>query len=275
MLGNLSALLPFDKSIWPLLRRGVGAYTRKHIGKILVALLLMAVASAGISAIPLFLEAVIDKSQQTGPDAFNDALLIGLGFLVVFLIRGGANMGQEAIMSYVGNRIVADIQHEMYAHVMRADLAYFHDRAAGGIISNFINDTNKMRTVFANTITGIGRDGLTLIFLVGVMFYQDWVLACVMFVVFPLVVVPVDWLGRKMRRVARRTQEEMAEFTTVLGRKRARRPSRQGVLARGLRDQARRLGHPEDLPAQLQGDADPRRSTTRSSSSSPGSPCSA
>lgn len=214
LFGKLSKQIPVDQRTWPLIKRGVKTYTRRHIFKILIALVLMAVASAGLSGVPIFLKSIIDMAAEKA--AFADALAIGLVFLLVFLARGFANLGQEAIMSFVGNRIVADIQEEMYGHVLRADLVYFHDTATGRIISNFVNDTTKMRTVFSDTITGLGRDALSLAFLLAVMFWQDWLLAILIFGVFPLAVIPIAWLGNKMRRVSRRTQEEMAQFTTVL-----------------------------------------------------------
>ncbi len=214
LFGKLTQQLPVDQRTWPLIKRGVKTYTRRHVGKILIALVLMAIASAGLSGVPIFLKDIIDKAAQKA--AFSDALAVGLVFLLVFLARGFANLGQEAIMSYVGNRIVADIQEEMYGHVLRADLAYFHNTATGHLISNFVNDTTKMRTVFSDTITGLGRDALSLAFLLAVMFWQDWLLGILIFGVFPLAVIPIAWLGNKMRRVSRRTQQEMAQFTTVL-----------------------------------------------------------
>jgi subfamily B ATP-binding cassette protein MsbA len=104
----------------------------------------------------------------------------------------------------------------MYARLMRADLDHFHNTAAGQLIANFLSDAAKLRTVFSDTFTGIGRDSLAVVGLVGYMFWTDWVLACVGFFIFPLAVWPVAKLGRKMRKVSANTQAEMAQFTTLL-----------------------------------------------------------
>ena len=79
----------------------------------------------------------------------------------------------------------------MFARLMRADLGFFHNTPTGQLISAFTNDAAKMRSLFSNTITGIGRDIVTVIGLVAAMFWIDWILSCVTFFVFPLVAIPV------------------------------------------------------------------------------------
>ena len=119
------------------------------------------------------------------------------------------------MMAYVGHRSIADIQDSMFARLMRADLGFFHNTPTGQLISAFTNDAAKMRSLFSNTITGIGRDIVTVIGLVAAMFWIDWILSCVIFFVFPLVVVPVYGIGQRMRKVSANTQIEMAQFTTL------------------------------------------------------------
>ena len=73
-----------------------------------------------------------------------------------------------------------------------------------------------MRGTVAGVITAIGRDSLTLIFLVGVMFYQDWLLTLASFFAFPTAILPLVKIGKKMRRVSADTQEEIGQFTIIL-----------------------------------------------------------
>src|SRR5262249_10990113 len=80
----------------------------------------------------------------------------------------------------------------------------------------FTNDVNLLRNAASTTITGIGKDALTLVFLVAMMFYQDWLLALVTFIAFPLAFLPILRIGRRMRKVSFNTQVEMGLFTTLL-----------------------------------------------------------
>ena len=75
---------------------------------------------------------------------------------------------------------------------MRADLAFFHAHPSGILISRFTNDAMLLRNAAANVLAAIGRDAVTVVFLVGLMFYQDWVLALVSFFVFPLAIRPLS-----------------------------------------------------------------------------------
>ena len=82
-------------------------------------------------------------------------------------------------MNRVGQRVIADVQNALFTRLMRADLAYFHAHPSGTLISRFTSDAALLRSAAANVLGGIGKDALTVVFLVGVMFYQDWLLALV------------------------------------------------------------------------------------------------
>lgn len=143
-------------------------------------------------------------------------LPISIAVLVTFAIKGFANYAQSVIMHYVGQRIITDTQHRLYGHLTRMDLSFFHQTPTGSLISRFTVDINMMRAAVSNALTGIGKDFLTLIFLVGVMFIQDRYLAVIAFVVFPVAILPIVKLGQRIRKVTVSTQEEIGQFTTLL-----------------------------------------------------------
>jgi subfamily B ATP-binding cassette protein MsbA len=108
------------------------------------------------------------------------------------------------------------VQIALFARLMRADLAYFHAHPSGTLISRFTSDAALLRNAAANVLGGIGKDAVTVLFLVGVMFYQDWLLALVSFFVFPLAIRPIVAIGRRIRRVTANAQAEIGQFTTLL-----------------------------------------------------------
>ncbi len=73
-----------------------------------------------------------------------------------------------------------------------------------------------LRAAAANVLGAMGKDALTVVCLVGVMFYQDWLLALVSFFIFPLAIRPIVGIGRRMRRVSANTQAEIGQLTTLL-----------------------------------------------------------
>jgi len=148
----------------------------------------------------------------------NESLLwiISGAVFATFTIKGIANYGQSILMSYVGQRIITDTQHRLYAHLTCMELGFFHNMPTGNLISRFTIDINMMRVAVSNALTGFGKDFLSIIGLIGVMFWQDWKLAILAFIIFPIAVIPIVRLGKRMRKVTVNTQEEMGQFTTLL-----------------------------------------------------------
>ncbi len=206
--------LPLDRATWPLLRRLIAEHVRPQAGRLACALACMALAAAATAGVAWLMEPVLDEVFI----ARNAAMLpvVAISILVVFTVKGLATYGQAVLMSYIGQRIIADIQNRMFAHLMHADLAFFHATSTGKLISRFTNDVNMLRQVVSTALTGIGKDTLTVVFLVGVMFYQDWLLALIAAVVFPIAILPIIRIGRRMRKVSANTQTQMGQFTTLL-----------------------------------------------------------
>ncbi|MBV8170018.1 MAG: ATP-binding cassette domain-containing protein [Alphaproteobacteria bacterium] len=175
---------------------------------------MMALVAGATATLAKMMEPVLDLVFTNRDPAM--LRQVALVILLTFAIKGSAAFGEAVVMNGVGQRIVADLQARMFERLIHADLAYFNDSSTGALISHFTNDANLLRSAVSNTLTGIGKDTLTLAFLVAVMFYQDWVLAIVAFVAFPTAVLPILRIGRRMRKVSGTTQHELGRFTTLL-----------------------------------------------------------
>ena len=197
-----------------LLRRLLLGHVRPFAGRLALALLCMAVYAGANAAIAWLVQPALDDVFFSKNQSM--LALIPLGLVVAAVIKGAADYGQAVLMSSGGLRIIANLQQEMFAHLMRADLAFFHDSATGKLISRFTNDVNMLRAAVSNALVGMGKDFLSVVFLVALMFHQDWRLALAAFVAFPLSVIPVVRIGRKIRRVATSTQVEIGNLANVL-----------------------------------------------------------
>jgi ATP-binding cassette, subfamily B, bacterial MsbA len=199
---------------WPLLRRLVGSYLRPYRWRVVFALSMAALEAAATSGIALALEKLLDDilQPQNGQWLWPFA---GAVFLI-FLLRGMTAYLHAVTMNAVGQRVVATIQQGVFGHLMQADLAYIQGQATGQLISRLVSDVNQMRAAVVECVSGFIRQGLTLIMLVGVMFWQDWRLACIAFAILPGAAWFLSNLGRRLRRVATRTQEQIGVFASVL-----------------------------------------------------------
>ena len=198
-----------------LLARLIRGYIGKHWRKLTVAMIAMAVIAATTAAYAQIMQPLTDlvfvNRDATG------MIVVPLIFLSIAVIKALATYIQTYLMGVFGQRIIADVQNGLFAHIIRADIAFFHSTATGGLISNFLNDANLLREALNKALTGIAKDSLTLIFLVGVLFWTDWKLAFIATVIFPLAILPIRALGKKMRKASTQNQERTGAFSALLG----------------------------------------------------------
>jgi len=206
--------LRLDATTRVLVARLLGAYVRPHLGRIAAALVCMAVVALCTAGFTQLIKPIIDDIFV----AREAAMLwpIALIALAVFVAKGLAAYGQAVLMSFVGLRIVAELQYDLFRRLMGADLAFFHEHAPGKLIARFINDVNLLRGAVSNTFTGLGKDALTAAALAGVMVYEDWLLALIASFAFPAAILPIVRIGARMRRVSGSTQAQIGRLTTLL-----------------------------------------------------------
>ena len=203
-----------DASSTQLVKRLFKESIRPYLKWIILSLICMTGVAAATATSAWLMKPVINEVFV----AKNETLLfpISLAVILTFAIKGLSNYGQSVSISYVGQRIVTDTQHRLYEHLIEMELGFFHQSSTGSLLSRFTVDINMMRNAVSNALTGIGKDFLTLVFLVGVMFYQDWLLSLIAFFAFPIAIFPIVSLGKRIRAVTLDTQEEYGTFTTIL-----------------------------------------------------------
>ena len=189
-------------------------FMRPHILPVFLAFILMGLAAGSTALRAWLMQPVLDRIF-VGRDGSLLFLIAGAA-LVLALAKGAADYGVAVLMNRAGQRVIADVQKTLFARVIRADLAYLHAHPTGTLISRFTNDAALLRSAAANVTGAIGKDALTVVFLVGVMFYEDWILALASFLLFPLAIRPIVAIGQRMRRVSANAQAEIGQLTTLL-----------------------------------------------------------
>ena len=142
--------------------------------------------------------------------------LLPFVIILLFLLKGIFNYGQSYLMNFVGLRVIADIREKLYNHLQTLSLSFFTKTTTGIIISRITNDVNLIQGAVSNTISGLFKDTFTIILLIGVAFYQNWKLAIIAFIIFPLGIIPIRELGKRMRKFARKGQQRFGLITTFL-----------------------------------------------------------
>lgn len=206
--------IPYDSTKY-LVRRLLGQHIRPQLGKLLIAIICMIVVAAATAATAYLMQPVIDDIFVN--QHHEKLLWVVFALLAVTLIKAGASYGQSFFLIYVTQRIVTKMQMQLYRHLLHADIALITGESSGKLVSRFSNDFNILRSAINIVAINFAKEFFTMVFLVGVMFYQSVTLALIAFAAFPIAIYPVVRLGKRMRKISVRTQEELGEFTEKLG----------------------------------------------------------
>ena len=170
-------------------KRLIRFYIFPHKFKIFFALLMM-IISAGATGLHAWLvRPALDDVLIKGDEKM--LLLIPMAIIITTLCKGLATYLHSFQMSKVAHNIIATLQSEMFQKLMFFNISFFNDSKSGNLISRLINDTYFLRMAIVKTVTGVIKDFLVIIFLLGNMFYQSWQLTFFVFFAFPLALWPI------------------------------------------------------------------------------------
>jgi subfamily B ATP-binding cassette protein MsbA len=200
---------PFRSDTLPLLRRLWAEWVRPHRREILLVLLFIAVAAAANAAYPLLVKAAFELLEKRDFDKLIFAPLI---VIAVTSTKGLSLWAQSALTNRFVTRVEADMQAALYAHLIDADLARLSRESPATLTQRFTTDFAFIKEALTRLFTVFFRDIAMLIALVAVLFYIDPWSTLVAAVVAPFIVPPIARIGKKLRRVANATQEEIGQM---------------------------------------------------------------
>lgn len=174
----------------------------------------MLVVGATTSALAFLVKPALDEIFFKNN---SDMLMwIPVAVIVIYLIKGVCNYTQTILMSFIGQRVIADLRNNLYRRMQMQSLSFFTKNPTGILMSRITSDVGYVQGAVSEAVTSLLKDSFTLICLVFVIFYRDWQLAIIAMFVFPLTIYPIAKFGGKMRNIATRTQVTMGSLTTLL-----------------------------------------------------------
>lgn len=149
-------------------------------------------------------------------DNFQQALLIGVVTIAIFFVKGFATYMQTVILARIGNSIIANVRMRVFTHLIKLPLSYF-DRVTVGEVFIRANMGVKATNAIINTlIVSVGRDVLTLIALVTVMFIQEPLISLLTFLIGPVCVILIGNAARKTKKLAREQLGSLTNNVSIL-----------------------------------------------------------
>jgi ATP-binding cassette subfamily B protein len=200
-VGVLRAMLGF---LWPYRLQMLGAS---------IAL----ICTAGITlSIGQGLRLLVDKgfSSNATEAALNDALML---FSVLILLLAAGTFARFYLVSWIGERVSADLRKAVFAHVVNLHPGYFETNLSGEIQSRITTDTTLLQTVIGSSVSIALRNMLMFIGGVILLFITNPKLTALVMLSVPLVVVPIIVFGRRVRSLSRTSQDKIASVGTFVG----------------------------------------------------------
>jgi ATP-binding cassette, subfamily B, bacterial MsbA len=197
--GLLARLLPYLRPYWPVLL----------LGGVLALLVSGAEALIAWLVKPAMDEIFLKRDVTM-------LRVIPLALLGAYLLKGAGRFGQSYLMASVGERVIARIRRELYAHIQSMPLAFFASLHSAELMTRVVTDVNRLARLSSTVLVMAVRHVGTIVALLTVMFLREWVLALIAIAVFPAVGVAVRTIGRKLYKINRRTQQKIAELNVVL-----------------------------------------------------------
>ena len=201
------------KISWALLRR-VWGYAKPYQRKVL-GLLATIFAITGLSLIPpLLYRDLIDNAIMNGDTTRLNWL--ALGMVGIPILSAAIGFGQRYLSATIGEGLIADLRNALFNHMQRMSLRFFTQTKTGELMSRLNNDVvgaqNALTGTFINIITNI----VTVIATLTMMFSLEWRLTLLSIAIVPLFVAPTRRVGRKLRKIRRRSMELNARMNTLM-----------------------------------------------------------
>jgi subfamily B ATP-binding cassette protein MsbA len=187
------------------LKRLYKNYTKKYLKQILLSVFFTVILAASTSSVAYLLDPAIKELfiQQNNKMMYFIPLLI----ILAFSFKGVSLYLAKVIMIGVAESVRKDIQTDMFKSLINSDTKLIDNKHSGKFISNITNDVSMITNLVSTAILNLFKDSLTLIGLLGVMFYQNWKLSLIAIIMIPLASMAARTLGKRISKVTKSTDE--------------------------------------------------------------------
>ena len=180
---------------------------------IFIAFLLLIIVAVTASIYPYLIQLVFDGLLDS-----NKTEWITIPAIIAFIaiIRGISMYFQIKQVSKISLSLAVDIQKKLTKHLINSDLAELNKLSSGNHVSRIMNDVVLIKDGIERSINNLIRDTLTILVLMGYLFWIDWLLSILVFVIYPIALNPILKIGKKQNIIATSLQQQMEMVTSTL-----------------------------------------------------------
>ncbi len=186
------------------------SFLRPYRRAVLGAVFALLVAAAAVLGFGVVLQRVVDQGLSSGSGtALNQALLL---FLIVVTVMAASVAARVYLVTWIGERVVADIRKAVFAQVLKLEPAFFEVTRTGEVISRLTTDTSLLQVVVGSTLAIAVRNALLISGGLVMLTLTSGKLALLVLLGVPLAVIPLWLLGHRVRRLSRSSQDRIADI---------------------------------------------------------------
>ncbi|MFN0305476.1 MAG: ABC transporter transmembrane domain-containing protein [Burkholderiales bacterium] len=203
---------PVSKDLRPLLE--VARFVLPYRGRIALAGVALLIAAGCVLVMGQALRQVVDQGFATSdPGALDRSLL---AMLVVVAILAGATYTRFYSVSWLGERVTADIRRRVFAHILTLEPTFFETTRTGEVISRLTNDTSLLEQVIGTSFSLALRNAVIMVGSIAMMVATSPKLTALVLIGVPIVMTPILVFGRRVRRLSRETQDRVADVSAYV-----------------------------------------------------------
>ena len=189
-------------------------YTKQFISRILISVFFSVLVAISTSSIAWLLDPAIKKIFIEKDQTL--IFIIPIAIIIAFSVKGFSLYFAKTILIKVGQEVTKILQLQVLKSVIKADAEVVDKKHSGKFVSHLTFDIGMMSSLISTVVLNLAKDSLTLIGLIGVMFYQNWRLALLALIMIPLASFAAKSLGKRMGKITTQAQESSGVLTSYL-----------------------------------------------------------
>ncbi len=182
--------------------------------RFLISIISMVILAATDPAIPALMQPMLDGAFiEKDPSIMT---IVPILFVVLFAIRGLSSYISGVSLHWVANKVIMDLRQAMFIRLVNYPTSFFDNHRSGSLMSRFTYDVTQIKEASTNAVSTLVRDSLSVIGLLGWMFYIDWSLALICLAGAPLIGIIISIIRKRLRKMSLQVQQTMGDIHHVL-----------------------------------------------------------
>jgi len=190
-------------------------YLKPHSLKLLFTAITMIIATAIEASIPEITGQIVDKLFLDNR-SINDTIFYSILFIAIFTFSSIFNLISASASSWVSNKVIMDLRVDLFSKLLKLPKKYFDLNKSGKTLSKFIYDVEQISSLTSTIWIQLIKSSLTVIILVGYLFYKNWQLSLILIFILPLIFIVVQNATSRMRSASFNLQKSMGDISQIL-----------------------------------------------------------